>query len=80
MTRYYVDISTDLLEGPYSVQFPDGFRLVSRFGPRTASLERWIVEDDGAPEELADFLICPSFSKADDGTVTITAREIYYLG
>lgn len=75
MTRYYVDISCDLLEGPYKVTFPEGFRFISRFGPRTEYMERWLVEDDDAPEELEDFLVCPYMQKADDGTVTITDRR-----
>ena len=85
MTRYYVDISPDLindiirLEG--AISMPDGFRLIERYGPRFKHIERWLVEDEYAPEELEGFLISPVFQKnlIDGGpeyTVTVSAREI----
>ncbi len=62
MTRYFVDVSTELLEQNGAL-WPDSFRLVERWGPRGKIIERWIVEDDEAPEDLRDHLIEPSFTR-----------------
>lgn len=75
MTRYYVDISDDLLEGDYALEWPPDFRLVERWGPRDLFSQRWIVEDDHAPEEFEGHLVMPSMTRDEDGNVAITSRE-----
>lgn len=64
MTRYYVEISPSLVSAYVNgdCTYPEGWRLIERFGPRSKSLERWIVEDDGAGEEFEDFLVMPIFT------------------
>lgn len=62
MTRYYTDISDDLLEGDYAIAWPEGFRLVEPFGPRDLFFQRWLVEDDHAPPEFEGHLVQPVFS------------------
>jgi hypothetical protein len=83
VTRYYVDISSDLVE-EYKhgeAQVPEGWRLVERWGPRSKDMERWIVEDDGASEEFEDYLVCPEFKmtltgEGPDYTVEVVKRII----
>ena len=71
MTRYYVDISADLIKqikGDDSA-FPDGWRLVERWGPRDLMTERWIVEDDYAPAYLEDCLVEPVLCRVNGKAV-----------
>lgn len=75
MTQYYTDISFDLTEGDYMLAFGPDFRLISKFGPSDLFFQRWLVEDVHAPEEFEGHLVWPVFTKGEDGSVTITARE-----
>lgn len=77
MTRYYVDISDDLLEGEYAVEWPPDFRLVERFGPRDLFFQRWLVEDDSAPPDFEGHLVSVSlrWDREEGENVTITSRE-----
>ena len=77
--RYYVDFSTDLLreiaeEGGSG--WPSSFRLVERFGPRGVSMERWLVEDDEAPEDLEAHLIDVWFGRKSDSPVATVVDRI----
>jgi hypothetical protein len=60
VTRYYIDISPELVN---SSEFPDGFRLIQRWGPRDSHRERWIVEDEGADASYEDHLVELTFSR-----------------
>lgn len=79
MTRYYVDISDDLLEGEYAITWPPGFRLVERFGPRDLFVQRWLVEDDQAPADFEGHLVSVSFrwDREEDasGVTVILTRD-----
>ena len=78
MTRYRIPVADPLLaeEGVWTVV--DGFRLVSADGPWLAHPHVTICtfEDDNAPADLEGKLIEPVFTRHDDGTVTITGREV----
>lgn len=76
MTRYYVDVSDDLLKGDYAIAWPEGFRLVERFGPKDLFFQRWLVEDDHAPPEFEGHLVVLSISwDRDERKAEITHRE-----
>jgi hypothetical protein len=64
VTRYYIDISPELVN---SDLFPDGFRLIQRWGPRGTFTERWIAEDDDAPAYYEDRLVDVNFSHTPPG-------------
>jgi hypothetical protein len=78
VTRYYVDISTELIDQILADDFrvPPGFRLISRWGPKKAGIERWIVEDDEASADYEDCLVEPVFSAGADGVVHIDSWYI----
>lgn len=78
MTRYFVDISHELLdlwsiEGEPEIE---GWRLVCGTDHDGPWGERWLVEDDGAPEKLRNKLVIPSFRTNEDGNVEVTSRDV----
>jgi hypothetical protein len=82
VTRYYVDVSQELL-AQGNLRWPEGFRLIGRlyddsrwFAPGRA-IERWYVEDDKAAKRLEGMLIEPHFVlDTKSGTVRISKRAI----
>lgn len=83
MTRYYVDLSPTMASqiGSGELNFPEGWRLIERWGPRFKDMERWIVEDDYAGEEFEGYLVMPVFTMTligdgPDYTTEVTDREI----
>lgn len=81
MTRYYVDVTPSLTWQINERKFPEGWRLIERWGPRYKDTERWIVEDDYAGEEFEGYLVSPIFrltliGEGPDYIVEIADREI----
>jgi hypothetical protein len=76
VTRYLVHVAEELLSRP--LELPTGFRFIEAGPVEFARLERTVVvEDDGAPDELAGKLIEPIFEKNwETGEVTIVERRI----
>ncbi len=83
MTRYYADISRQLLDS--DPQFPEGFRLIGRVyddsdwagQQRLNGTERWYVEDALAPGKLEGMLVAPHVTvNADTRVASITGREV----
>lgn len=75
MTQYYIVISTELLNSP-DITWPDGFRLVERWGYRGKTSELWLVEDDNADPEFEDHIVDPWLERKADGKPGITKRTI----
>lgn len=78
MTRYLAHVANELLDGPHALEMPAGFRFVEA-GPREF-LRLWrtvVVEDDGAPPELAGLLVEPVFERNfETGTVAVVERRV----
>jgi hypothetical protein len=76
VARYLCSVAEELLSRP--LDLPAGFRFVEAGPLEFARLERTVVVDDeGAPAELAGKLIEPIFHEDyETGEVTIVERRI----
>lgn len=78
MTQYYVDISHELLD-IWSVEGEpeiEGWRLVRGTDHDGPWGERWLVEDDGAPEYMRHKLVALAMCQHEDGRIEVQAREV----
>ena len=78
MTRYRVPVADPLLEQAEHWNPVEGLRLLSVDGPWLTHPDVTVCtfEDDNAPPELEGKLVEPVLQRAEDGTVSVMARNV----
>lgn len=78
MTSYFVDVSPGVARQVRAGTrpMPDGFRLISAVRMTLAGDERWLAEDDGAPDVLQGLVVEPVFSWGAGKPLCITDRRL----
>jgi hypothetical protein len=64
VTSYYVDCSDELIATMDNSALPLGFNFIERTATYVGQgMQRWLVEDEDAPESLEGALVTPTFTR-----------------